>query len=382
MTSPALAAHQVAITGRLASMSRKAAQELLERHGGRFSPNVNRQTTVVVVGREGWPLRGDGRLTRKLLRARQLRQEGQSLEIVPEENFLRQLELPHLATEVCRSYTLPELTRLLEVPRRRIEAWQRMGLLTPTGEHQAIPCFDFRQVAAARSLVKLLESGVSPRRLVRSLWLLQGWFPAEDDAGCLLARMLHDGGKVVFRTDAGRLVEPCGQLLFEYERDDSAATVAWAEETGSDRLFEEAVALEREGQLNEAARRYRQLLLDQGPDADVCFNLANVLHALGQTQAAIERLHEAVSIDRTNVDAWNNLGNVLAEENRLDEARDAYRHAVALEADYADAHYGLADVLELLGRFDEARLHWRTYLQQEPVGPWADYARKRLAARA
>lgn len=377
-----LVGQQVAVTGRMASMTRRDVAGLIERHGGRFSPQVNRQTTVVVVGREGWPLQPDGRLSRKLQRAHELRQKGSTPEVVPEERFLRSLDLPHLASEVCQSYTLGELTRLLDVPRRRIEAWQRNGLLTPTGAHYEIPCFDFRQVAAARSLLKLLNGGVQPRRLVRSLWQLRAWFSADDGVGDLLGRLLHDGGRIVFRTDAGRLTETTGQLLFEFESNgDGPTTVAWRSGADSDRLFEEAVQLEQKGQLEEAARCYRQLLLDQGPDADVCFNLANTLHALGEVTAAIERLHEAVSIDRGHVDAWNNLGNLLAEAGRLAEAAEAYHRAVTVEPGYADARYGLADVLDQLGRFDEARLHWRAYLQQEPVGACADYARTRLATK-
>jgi hypothetical protein len=54
---------------------------------------------------------------------------------------------------------------------------------------------------------------------------------------------------------------------------------------------------------------------------------------------------------------------------------------VSIDPQYADAHYGLADTLEQVGRLDEARAHWGMYLDYEQVGPWADYARQRLAAR-
>jgi hypothetical protein len=263
-------------------MNRPAATGLIERRGGRCSPTVSRQTTIVVVGREGWPLRSDGHVTRKLLHARRLRQQGQLLEVMSEERFLRLLELPHLASEVCQSYTVGELTRLLNIPRRRIESWQRSGLLTPTGSHHEICCFDFRQVAAARSLQKLLGAGVRPRRILRSLWQLRAWFASDDDVGELLARLRHDGRKIVFRTESGRLTDPAGQLLFEYEPPDVSPTIPWCNGADADRLFEEAVQFEQEGHLDAAAQHYRRLLLQQGPDADVCFNLGNVLSQLGE----------------------------------------------------------------------------------------------------
>lgn len=379
----AMTGQQVAITGRLASMSRQAIAEVIELAGGRFTPSVTRQTTILVVGREGWPLRSDGTLTRKLQRARELRQQSHLPEIIPEEAFLRQLQLAQAADDVCQSSTVGELTRLLDVPRRRIEAWQRAGLVRPTAVGSEIPRFDFRQVAAARSLAQLLESGVNPRRLKRSLWELRSWMPAEDDIGGMLARVLLDGERILYRTDAGGLIEGHGQMLFDFaEEVESTSTVKWQSIISSDRLFEEAVQLEQEGRLDEAAQHYRRLLLEEGPDADVCFNLANVLHALGETQAAIERLHEAVTIDRQNVDAWNNLGNLLAETGRLEESRDAYERVIALEPEYADACYGLADVLEQLGDLEGAASQWRAYLRHESAGPWADYARKCLARRS
>jgi BRCA1 C Terminus (BRCT) domain len=55
---------QVAFTGKLASMARTEAAELVRDFGGRFVPQVNRQTSFLIVGHEGWPLRKDGRLTR------------------------------------------------------------------------------------------------------------------------------------------------------------------------------------------------------------------------------------------------------------------------------------------------------------------------------
>lgn len=375
-----LADQRVAFTGRLASMSRAAAAELVGRLGGAFSSTVNRQTSLVVVGREGWPLRPDGQLTHKLRRAHQLKRRGLPLEIVPEEQFLARVGIQSSENRLCRQYTVAELTGLLSLPRRKIEAWERNGLIRPSTVENGIARYDFRQVAAVRSLVRLLAAGVNPKRLFRNLRELRTWLAGEAEHDELLMRLLYDGGRLVLRTDAGQLVETTGQMLFEFESEEVPATLSWERIVSGDRLFEEATRLEQAGNLEEAARRYRQLLLDEGPDADVCFNLANVLYGLGEIQAAVERLHEAVSLDREHVEAWHNLGNLQAEQRRFADAEAAFRKALAIEPDYADAHYALADVLEQVGRCDEARSHWRAYLHEEQFGPWADYARKRLAS--
>jgi hypothetical protein len=372
----------VAVTGRLASMSRPDFIALVERHGGQESPSVCKRTTLVVVGREGWPLRSDGQPSHKLRRAHEFKKSGQPLEIVTEEEFLRRLQIPELAGEICQPCTMSELTRILSVPRSRVEMWQRFGLLTPSVSSSGIPIFDFRQVLAARSLIKLLNAGVTPRRLMRSLCLLRTWLPDDNGLSRLAAPLTETSGEILFRTDAGQLVEANGQLLIDYEIDNSPSSVVMTTGCDSDQLFEKAVQFDEAGEHAESARCYRQLLSQVGPDADVCFNLANALHSLGEIGAAVERLYEAVAIDRDHVDAWNNLGHFLAEAGRLRESAEAYRNAVAIEPEYPDAHYGLADVLERLGRHNEARSHWRVFLQHEPVGSYADYARQRLAQLA
>jgi tetratricopeptide (TPR) repeat protein len=355
------------------------AAEAVERNGGSVTQTVNQQTTLLVIGREGWPLKPDGHLTRKLQRARRLQQKKQSIEVVPEERFLRLLDLKSFDEHVCRTYTTAELTDLLDVPRSQIESWQRSGYIVPAEQRDGLPCFDFRQVNAGRALRDLLAAGVPPRRLLRSVRQLRRWLSDDVSAGDLVTGLIHVGNRFLVRTDRGGLAETTGQLVFDFSADSAPSSVPWSKEACGDELFEESVRLEQDGKLEEAAEGYRQLLLDEGPDADVCFNLANVLEGLGEIQAAIERLYEAVAIDPDHADAWNNLGNLLAAKNRLDAALNAYRRAVAVEPDYADALYGLADVLEELGRLDEARNHWRTYLQSEPAGERADYARSRLA---
>ena len=62
-----------------------------------------------------------------------------------------------------------------------------------------------------------------------------------------------------------------------------------------------------------------------GPDAQVCFDLANVLRELGQKREAMERYLQAVEIDKDFGYAWNNLGIVLCELGRKEAASTAFR---------------------------------------------------------
>ena len=53
-SSPVLQGERIAFTGTLASMTHRQAMELVEQHGGQSSQHVSHQTTLLVVGEEGW----------------------------------------------------------------------------------------------------------------------------------------------------------------------------------------------------------------------------------------------------------------------------------------------------------------------------------------
>src|SRR5437660_991212 len=91
MPQPAgpLQGQKVAFTGRLASMTRARAANLIQEHGGTWVPSVTRHTSLLVVGQDGWPLDKNGQLTRKLQKAQQL----PLLSILTEADLLDRLGL-------------------------------------------------------------------------------------------------------------------------------------------------------------------------------------------------------------------------------------------------------------------------------------------------
>lgn len=386
-TSPArpaptglLAGQCIALTGRMASMTRDEAVALLEAHGARYTGTVNAATTALVVGDEGWPLKANGRLTRKLLKAQQLQRRGTSVEILSEAALLRQLGLEEADPLVCGRYSLGEAAAVLGVPRDRLRSWLRAGLIEPAETREQIPYFDLRQIIRAKALVGLAESGVSTRLLRRSLQQLRRWVPGVAESLAWLDRLVPDGRRIVFTSGDGPPFEPSGQIVFDFREPADLESVPFIGSRVD--LFAAAVDHEARGELEAAADAYRELLTREGPDVEVCFNLGNVLYALGDRSAAAERFHQAVELDPQYAEAWHNLGNVLAESGQHHRAVLALRRAVELDPGYVDAHYGLADSLDELGQFKEARRHWESYLELGGNGEWAAYARQRLAEPA
>ena len=377
-TESVFSARRIAFTGRMASLMRPEAVEMIQSLGAQYTASVTRGTQLLVVGQDGWPLRPDGRVSRKLLRARRLQQAGNPIEVLQEDEFLDRLGLHDLSDGIRRRYTLDELTRLAKVPGGRIRAWVKAGLLQPQETIGAVGIFGFQQVTAIRTLDSLMRSGISIGRLRRSLRQLRIWLPEAHEALARLDR-LNGGRRIGLRNGEGRLLESTGQHLIEFDEPATQQALSLERPDDADSLFERAVELEDASEFECAVEAYREWLLRFGPDASVCFNLGNSLYALGQREAAIERFRQVVEMSPDHADAWSNLGSVLAESGQGDAAIAAFGRALESDAGCGNALYNLADTLEELGRPDEARVHWEAYLKRDTRSPWAEHARSRLA---
>jgi tetratricopeptide (TPR) repeat protein len=332
---------------------------------------------MLVVGQDGLPLNKEGALTPKLQKAKEM-QRVRPLQILLEAEFLNQLGLESPATGLQRLTTV-QLSQVLRVPGSRVRRWVKLGLVTPVETVFGVHYFDFRQVSWAKTLCDLTRAKVSIDQIRRSLEQLKEWLPAVDQSLAQLA-VLEKDGRLLVRCDEGQLAEPTGQGLLDFAEESSPVVRVTSGPQTADEWFQRAYEHERAGSLAEAEKEYRQALLLGGPDAETCFNLANVLYARGQKTKAAERFRQALEIEPDSPEVWNNLGNVLAALGELDEAAEALRRATALDPAFADARYNLADTLEQLGRSQDAIGHWKAYLHLDPTGSWADYARSRLAA--
>jgi tetratricopeptide (TPR) repeat protein len=333
---------RVAFTGKLASMTRAEAVQLIQAQDGEFVPAVSRRTSLLVVGLEGWPLQKNGRLTRKLLQARRLQHYGYPIVVLSEEEMLSQVGLQARTEGIHQLYTAAQLCQVLHIPGERLRAWMNSGFIQPAETANGVCYFDFQQVTCAKTLCDLAQAGVSTKRLRQSLEQLHKWMPRLDNPLSQLAVIERDGEMLV-RLKDGQLAEPTGQLHFDFEESKPSISVEMepAKRTG-DEWFDLARTHEANGCLPEAAQAYREALLASGPHPDVCFNLANVLYALGQKEQAAERYYQALELDNHFAEAWNNLGNALAELGRTEGAMRAFQHALKENPEMSSARQNLA----------------------------------------
>jgi Flp pilus assembly protein TadD len=95
-----------------------------------------------------------------------------------------------------------------------------------------------------------------------------------------------------------------------------------------------------------------------------------LLAALGQPEKAIDLTHQALATDPLNQRWHSFLATYLSALGRQDEARQAILKAIALQPTGTAVHEELT-IIEILRGDAKAAL---TAAQQEPPGPWHDFA--------
>ena len=373
-----LAGKRVAIAGKLAGMPRRQVFAALREVGALPLERVDDRADIVVFGEEELSGIGDHAISEPL----QEKAAAGELRFISETTLWQWLGLIEPQQKLHRLYTPAMLADLLGVPQSIIRRWHRRGLIVPARQVRSLPYFDYHEVATAKQLARMLASGLSPDRIERQLSAISDYLPDVQRPLVQLSIMV-EGRHILLRQGEG-LVEPGGQMRFDFDHEDELEETLSVIDPGEDtpetaEAWETRAAdYEDDELLEEAIRCLRSAMALGGPSAERSFRLAELLYRAGYLDGAIERYHAAIEMDSEMIEARANLGCVLAESGQLVEAVAALEGAITCYADYCDAHYHLARILDDLGRGREAIPHWEKCLALNPDSPWADEAYARL----
>jgi tetratricopeptide (TPR) repeat protein len=367
---------RLAFVGKLASMAKRDAAQLVRQHGATVLEKPDATAHLIVVGEDAFPPADIEGQDDWLDPATQRQVEQGATEIITETQLWQRLGLVDVQQDIHRLYTPAMLAELLDVPVAVIRRWHRRRLIVPVREVRRLPYFDFQEVATARRLAELLAAGMSPRAIEKKLESLVRFLP--DVARPLAQLSIIVQGKEILLRQGDGLLEPGGQLRFDFDAGAAEPPAPPAIPTSPEQMCRLAAELEEDGQLVAAAEMYRAALAAAGPKAEICFQVAELLYRLGDLGGARERYYMAVELDEDYVEARANLGCVLAETGQHDLAVAAFEGALRYHPDYADVHYHLARTLDEMGQRDQAEEHWRAFVAQAPDTPWAEEARSRL----
>lgn len=369
---------RIAFVGRLASMAKRDAGQLARQHGAVVLEKPDASANLIVVGEEQIPppeIDGQGDWLDEATR-RQV--DAGVIEVITETQLWQRLGLVDSQHDVHRLYTPAMLAELLDVPIAVIRRWHRRGLIVPAREVRRLPYFDFQEVATARRLAELLAAGMSPRAIEKQLESLSRYLP--DVTRPLNQLSVIVQGKEILLRQGDGLIEPGGQLRFDFDAWEGEPTPQTAVPTSPEQMCRLAAELEEDGQLAGAAEMYRAAMAAAGPKAEICFQVAELLYRQGDLSGARERYYMAVELDEDYVEARANLGCVLAELGQRELAVAAFEGALRYHPDYADVRYHLARTLDEMHQRDRAEEHWRAFAAQAPDSPWAEEARSRLGS--
>jgi Tfp pilus assembly protein PilF len=140
------------------------------------------------------------------------------------------------------------------------------------------------------------------------------------------------------------------------------------------RLFAEALAAHRAGDLVTARTLYERVLQLSPNDADALNNLGVLLSGQREFDRALDLLRRAASIAPNSAGTWNNIGTALREQGRGSDAAAAFRHALTLDPQHEGAKVGLAQQYLSSGSVAQARTLLEDVLSSNPALPEAHYA--------
>lgn len=172
---------------------------------------------------------------------------------------------------------------------------------------------------------------------------------------------------------------------------------------------EEALALHRQGRLDEAERIYGRVLkawpdhfdalhlcgmlkLKRGKageayrliaaalrveprSADALCNLGLVLGALKRDGEALASFEKALALDPGHVEALNNRGRALLEAGRAEEALASFDQVLRRQPGHVEARINRGNALSGLARHDEALADYEAAIAVSPVHPGAHFNR-------
>ena len=270
---------------------------------------------------------------------------------------------------------------MLDLTEVQLRRWEKQGLI-PAGD-----AFTFSDLIAVRTLQKLRENGVPPRRIEKALESLKQKLSGIRRPLSEL-KIVSDGRTIAVQMAGERMEAMTGQLLFNFDTAELGGLKTLpAKRPGevesriaeSEGWFQKGLMLEETGApVEEAIAAYRKAVELNPAAAGALLNLGTILYRMRRFKDAEQHYQRAIEIDPRYALAHFNLGNLYDEMGNRDGAREHYERSLEMNPRYADAHFNLALLCEKNGDALRAVHHWKAYLKLDGTSAWAEIARRQL----
>ena len=280
-----------------------------------------------------------------------------------------------------------EVARLFQIAEGQLEYWARSGFLVPSAKVGRRRYYTFQDLVGVRAAKELIDGGASLRTVRRSIEHLRETLPHVTRPLNEL-RVVADGASVVVHEHEHVFDAETGQLSLNFAvRSISDAVVEVLRPDRQDperkrRAFEaylEGCRMDEDEETYARAEECYRRAIELDPTlANALTNHGNLRFRQGDVDEAARLYERALEIDAEQPEALYNLGFLAFDRGQLEHAVSFFEAAAVFDPSFADARFNLAMALEELGRTTEAQPHWAAYLELDPVGPWAEIARRHL----
>ena len=202
---------RVALVGRFGGMNQREAANVLRSYHATVVDVDSDDLDWVIIGAEEPPI-GEADLLSP--RVREAAASG-AVEVLHETELWQRLGLVDVEQSVRRYHTPAMLAHLLGVSVRVIRRWHRRGLIKPVRTLHNLPYFDYQEVATARRLAQWIASGASEKAIEQRLVDLVEVLPNIQRPLDQLSILVE--GKQIFLRQGEGLLEPGGQLRFDFD---------------------------------------------------------------------------------------------------------------------------------------------------------------------
>jgi len=273
---------------------------------------------------------------------------------------------------VWTSYSARHAAQLIGLPESAVRSCIRDGLVGTPG---AVPAqLSFRDLAALRTVKKLIDAGLPLPRVRRELIQIQR------ASGTAIAELTVDvlDGRICLRSSSGESMEIRAgqQLSLAFEPPPAAPDPAMGEvrelprndgppptvalPATAEQWMQRAIALEEPDPVA-AVDAYRRTLRLRPQSTEAWINLGRLHAETGDATAAHDCFRSALEHDPDEATAYYNLGVLAQDAGSEADAIALYRRALELDGQLAEAHYNLATLFDQAGDSRSAIRHINEY---------------------
>lgn len=280
-------------------------------------------------------------------------------------------------------FSTRDASNILGIKTGRLRYWKRIGLVTPSNLRKGRPCYGFQDLICLKTAQGLVAQGLQATQMRNGVESLKRKFPGFDNY--LANKRVYVFGSHAIIRHQDRFIEPqSGQLLFEFDLDDFAEEVEhrikpFESKKTAEGWFQEGLRYDSSKETYPFALEAYQKAVELDPNfGDAYLNLGNIYYRQELFVDAERCYRLAITCDPDHAKAYYNLGNTLDELHCTQEAGDCFQKSLEKDPNFSDAQYNLAATCEKLTLWDAACTHWKSYLNLDPAGKHADFARKRI----